>query len=447
MLSDGVTDFWGIVAVIASLLLSAFFAAGETALTATSRARMAALERQGNAAAKRVNALLGSRERLIGAMLIGNNVVNIGASALMTTIFVAMFGDAGVIFATGVMSVLVVVFAEVLPKTIAVAKPDRTALMLARPVSISVALLGPILTAIEAFIRGFLRLFGIRIEENQPILSATEELRGTVDLLEEEGAVVKDEADMFGGLLDLSELEVSDVMVHRINMQSVNAGLPPAEIFQEVLASSYTRLPIWRDTQENIVGIVHAKDVLRALAAAAGDPSKLDFAAIAIDPWFVPATTSLPDQLKAFRQRKAHVALVVDEYGEVMGLVTLEDILEEIVGDISDEHDVPVQGLRQQPNGAILVDGSVPIRDINRAMDWRLPDEDATTVAGLVIHEAQTIPDAGQAFTFHGYRFEVIRKSRNRIMQLRVTPLVKPSAKDTAKASVRRPGKTLTPGE
>jgi Mg2+/Co2+ transporter CorB len=446
MLSDRVFDFWAFLAVGLSLLLSAFFAAGETALTATSRARMAALERQGNASAKRVNALLAARERLIGAMLIGNNVVNIGASALTTTIFVALFGDAGVIYATGVMSILVVVFAEVLPKTIAVTNPDRTALLLARPVSLSVALLGPILTAIEAFIRGFLRIFGMRIGENQPILSATEELRGTVDLLEEEGAVVKDEADMFGGLLDLSELEVSDVMVHRTDMHTINMGLPPAEIFQEVLTSPNTRLPIWRDSQENIVGILHAKDVLRALAAANGDPAKLDFAAIAVDPWFVPATTSLPDQLKAFRLRKAHVALVVDEYGEVMGLVTLEDILEEIVGDISDEHDVQVQGLRPQPNGSILVDGSVPVRDINRAMDWNLPDEDWTTVAGLVIHEAQTIPDAGQAFTFHGYRFEVIRKSSNRITQLRVTPLVKQAGKEQRKQSTRRPGKPAAIG-
>jgi Mg2+/Co2+ transporter CorB len=429
MLSEGAIGAWVVLVIILSLVLSAFFAAGETALTATSRARMTALEHRGNPAARRVNMLLGARERLIGAMLIGNNVVNIGASALSTTIFVALFGDAGVIYATCTMAILVVVFAEVLPKTIAVTKPDRTALLLARPVSITVAILGPILSAIEAFIRGLLRIFGVRIEENQPILSATEELRGAVDLLEEEGAVVKDEADMFGGLLDLSELEVSDVMVHRTNMHSVNAGLPAPEILQEVLASANTRLPVWRDSPENIVGILHAKDVLRALAAAHGDPTKLDFAAIITEPWFVPDTTSLFDQLKAFRLRKAHVALVVDEYGEVMGLITLEDILEEIVGDISDEHDVQVQGLRPQPNGSIVVDGSVPVRDVNRAMDWRLPDEDATTVAGLVIHEAQTIPDPGQAFTFYGYRFEVTRKHRNRITQLRVTPLGKQTSK------------------
>lgn len=434
MMDEGVFDLWVVPVIILSLALSAFFAAGETSLTAISRARMAALERQGNSAARRVNRLLASRERLIGAMLIGNNIVNIGASALTTTIFVALFGDAGVIYATATMSVLVVVFAEVLPKTIAVAKPDRTALLLARPVSITVAVLGPILSAIEAFIRGLLGLFGVRIEENQPILSATEELRGAVDLLEEEGAVVKDEADMFGGLLDLSELEVSDVMVHRTNMHSVNVALPAPEILQEVLASNNTRLPIWRDSPENIVGILHAKDVLRALAAAQGDPTKLDFAKIATEPWFVPDTTSLADQLKAFRARKAHVALVVDEYGEVMGLVTLEDILEEIVGDISDEHDVQLHGVRPQPNGSIVVEGSVPVRDVNRAMDWRLPDEDATTVAGLVIHEAQTIPDPGQAFTFHGYRFEVMRRHRNRITQLRVTPLGKQTGRSQAAA-------------
>jgi Mg2+/Co2+ transporter CorB len=423
MFKDGVLELWAVIVVVVSLVLLAFFAAGETALTAVSRARMTALERQGNAAARRVNGLLTSRERLIGAMLVGTNVVNIGASAVTTSIFVELFGDAGIIYATAVLSVLVIVFAEVLPKTAAIASPDRAALALSRPVAAVVTLLWPILVAIEWFTRNLMRLFGVRIDEHQPILSATEELRGTVDFLEEEGAVIKDEADMFGGLLDLSELEVSDVMVHRTGMHMVNGDLPPADILREVLASTNTRLPLWRGSPDNIVGILHAKDVLRALAAAGGDGSKLDFSQIATPPWFVPATTSLSDQLKAFRTRKAHVALVVDEYGEVMGLVTLEDILEEIVGDISDEHDAQVQGLRPQANGAVQVDGAVPVRDLNRAMDWHLPDEDATTVAGLVIHEAQTIPDAGQVFTFHGYRFEVLRKSRNRITQLRITPL------------------------
>ena len=232
---------------------------------------------------------------------------------------------------------------------------------------------------------------------------------------------------MFGGLLDLEDLEVSDVMIHRTKMRTISADQSSEEIVREVLSSPYTRLPLWSGTAGNIIGVLHAKDLLRALDAVTGDASKLDVKAIALDPWFVPDTTSLVDQLKAFLARKTHFALVVDEYGEVMGLVTLEDILEEIVGDIRDEHDVVVQGVRPLPDGSVNVDGSVPVRDLNRAMDWRLPDEEATTIAGLVIHEAQTIPDTGQVFTFYGYRFQVLRKSRNRITALKITPLPRAS--------------------
>jgi Mg2+/Co2+ transporter CorB len=206
-------------------------------------------------------------------------------------------------------------------------------------------------------------------------------------------------------------------------MAAINADDPPEKIVSEVLASSYTRLPLWRGTAENIVGVLHAKDLLRELNAVGGDESKIDVDAIALEPWFVPNTTALDAQLKAFRKRKTHFALVVDEYGEVMGLVTLEDIIEEIVGDIADEHDLPISGLRPQADGSVSVDGAMPIRDLNRAMDWHLPDEQATTVAGLVIHEAQLIPEAGQMFTFHGFRFQVLRRNRNRITAMKVTPL------------------------
>jgi Mg2+/Co2+ transporter CorB len=228
---------------------------------------------------------------------------------------------------------------------------------------------------------------------------------------------------MFGGLLDLSELQVSDVMVHRTEMVMINADLPPDELVREVLATEYTRIPLWRDKPENIVGVLHAKDLLRAIRASEGDMSKIDVSTIALPPWFVPEMRPVSEQLKAFRRRKTHFALVVDEYGEVEGMVTLEDILEEIVGDISDEHDVVVAGVRAQPDGSVVVDGSVPIRDLNRAMDWHLPDEEATTVAGLVIHEARSIPERGQSFTFHGFRFRVLRRERNRITALRIVPL------------------------
>ncbi|HEY8383306.1 MAG TPA: HlyC/CorC family transporter [Microvirga sp.] len=424
MTEDPSIDLWfAALIVIACLVLSAFFSAGETAFTGASRARMLALEKGGDPRARIVNRLLIMRERFIGAMLIGNNIVNIGVSAFTTSVLVGTFGDEGVVYATLIMSLLVIVFSEVLPKTLAITSPDTVSLRFARPVYWVVLILGPLALAIERLVKAMLLPFGIRIGENALILSASDELRGQVDLLHKEGGVVKDERDMLGGLLDLADLTVSEVMVHRTKMRTINADLSSEEIVREVLSSPYTRLPLWRGSQENIVGVLHAKDLLRALDAVGGDASKLRVEAIALESWFVPDTTSLRDQLKAFLSKKTHFALVVDEYGEVMGLVTLEDILEEIVGDIKDEHDVSVTGVRPQPDGSVNVDGSVPIRDLNRAMDWDLPDEEATTIAGLVIHEARTIPDAGQAFTFHGFRFQVLRKSRNRITALRITPL------------------------
>ncbi len=411
-----------LLAILLLLLCSAFFSGSETALTAASRARMLQLERNGDRRATLVTRLLQSRERLIGALLLGNSLVNILASSLATSAFLALFGEAGVAAATLVMTVLIVVFAEVMPKTYAIVHPDRSALAVAGPVARAVAVLGPVVMAIELVVQWTLRAFGVDVRQDRPVLAAREELRGAVDLMHLEGGVIKEDRDMFGGLLDLRELEVSDVMVHRTKMQMLNADDAPAKLVSEVLASPYTRLPLWRGKPENIIGVLHTKDLLRALEAVKGDVERLDIAGLVSPPWFVPDTTSLADQLKAFLRRKSHFALVVDEYGEVMGLVTLEDILEEIVGDIADEHDIVLTGVRPQPDGSVNVDGSVPVRDLNRAMDWRLPDDAATTIAGLVIHAARTIPEPGQAFTFYGFKFEVLRKQRNRITALRITP-------------------------
>ncbi len=421
-------DWISLVVIVVCLVLSFFFSGSETALTAFSRARMLQLEKNGNARARLVNRLVETRERMIGAILAGNNVANIAASALTTGLLYAWFGDVGVLYATAIMTVVIVVFIEVLPKTIAINTPDRVALLVARPILWLVRLMGPILVGIEALVRWILRLFGARFGADQAYLSAHEELRGTVDLLHREGSVEKLDRDMFGGLLDLRELVISDVMIHRTEMISVCADLPPEELVRAVLAEPVTRIPLWSGKPDNIIGILHAKDLLRAIRDADGDLSKVDVKAIARPPWFVPDVRPLSEQIKAFRRRKTPFALVVDEYGELMGLVTLEDILEEIVGDITDEHDVAVPGVRPQPDGSVNVDGGVPIRDLNRAMDWSLPDTEATTIAGLVIHEARSIPEAGQTFTFHGFRFRVLRREKNRIAALRITPLVrKPS--------------------
>jgi Mg2+/Co2+ transporter CorB len=417
-------DVWlAIATILLCVALSAFFSASETALTAASRARMHTLEKNGDRRAALVNRLLASRERLIGTTLLGNTLVNIGASALTTSILVALAGARGALYATGLMTVLLLVFAEVMPKTVAINYPDRTSLLVARVISFFVAIFGPVLIGVEVLVRGFLKVVGIDTSRRQSILSGHEELKSAVDLLHREGGVGRSDRDMFGGLLDLRDLEVSDVMVHRTKMLALNADLPSQDLIGEVVAAPYSRLPLWRGQPENIVGVLHAKDLLRALDAAGGEVKDFKVESIALAPWFVPETTPVQDQLQAFLKRKTHFALVVDEYGVVMGLVTLEDILEEIVGDIADEHDLIVQGVRLMSDGSVIVEGSVPIRDLNRAMAWDLPDEEATTIAGLVINEARAIPDPGQAFSFHNFRFEVLRKTRNRITSLKIMPV------------------------
>ena len=420
MLSLGLSAVLG--AIFLLLLFSAFFSGSETALTAASRARMHRLAEDGNKRARTVLRLTDDRERLIGAVLLGNNLVNILASALATSLFLALFGDAGVVYATLVMTAVVLIFAEVAPKTFAITNTDRVALAVAPVLRIVTVLFGPITAAVQFIVRHSLRVFGINITDNQQVLSAHEELRGAINLHHHEGGVVKIDRDMLGGILDLHDLEVSDVMVHRKNIVMIDASQPNSEVISQALASPHTRIPLWRDDPENIVGVLHAKDLLRALASVEWAADSIEILSIAIKPWFVPDTTTLQDQLNAFLRRKTHFALVVDEYGALMGLITLEDILEEIVGDIRDEHDIEVAGVRMQPDGSVVVNGTVPIRDLNRAFDWSLPDEEATTIAGLVIHEARTIPEVGQTFTFHGFRFEVLRRQRNQIAQLRIAP-------------------------
>ena len=410
-------------AILGLLILSAFFSGSETALTAASRARMHALEQDGNRHARIVTYLLSIRERLIGAILLGNSLANIAASALATSLFLALFGEAGVAYATVVMTVLVVLFAEVLPKTYAIVNADRMALFVAPAVRFVVAVLAPVTAAMQFLVRHTLRLFGASVGEDDEVLSAHEELRGAINLHHKEGGVVKIDRDMLGGVLDLRELTVSDIMVHRTTMDAIDVDLPTEQVVDAALKSPHTRVPLWRGEREEIVGILHAKTLLRALREAGGDLGKLDIMSLCTPPWFVPDSTTVKDQLNAFLKRKAHFAIVVDEYGEVMGLVTLEDIIEEIVGEITDETDIASSAARVQPDGSLIVDGLVPIRDVNRMMDWNLPDDEATTIAGLVMHEAQAIPYQGQRFNFHGFRFEVLRRQKNRITSLQVTPL------------------------
>jgi Mg2+/Co2+ transporter CorB len=412
-------SFGGIALLLA---LSAFFAGSETALTAVSRGKMLRLEQQGSRSAHHVNVLSNDREKLIGALLLGNTFINILASAIATAVFEPALGEHGVAIVAVLMTIFVLVFAEVMPKTLAIARTDRFALFVAWPVRFVVAFLGPVVGTVQFVVWRILAVFGVR-EDDEQVMEAHEEIRGTVELHHQEGGVERVHRDMIGGVLNLEELQLGDVMIHRKSMVSLDADLTLGECVETVLAASHTRIPVWRGDQENIVGVLHTKDVALAAITRPADLAKLPLASLMHEPWFVPDTTTLQEQLHAFKERRSHFALVVDEYGALQGLVTLGDILDEIVGEIPDEHakNTPA-GIRAQPDGSFNIDGDVPIRDINRVLDWNLPDEEATTIAGLVIHEAQMIPDVGQRFAFHKFKFEVLRKQRNQITCVRVLP-------------------------
>lgn len=407
--------------VLGLLVLSGFFSGSETALTAVSRPVMQQMELEGSRTAGLVNRLIHTRDRLIGTILVGNNLVNILASALATSALMTMFGEAGIFYATAGMTVIVVIFGEVLPKTYAIYHANKVALLVATPIAGLVWLLSPVVRWLEVLTRLIFRLFGAKFATESSIEHAMMELRGAIEV-HAQTPEIKEERRMLRSILELSDVFVADVMTHRRNAATLDASLDPADLVDQILKSPYTRIPIWRDKPDNIIGVVHAKDVLRAVRSLGGDLDKLDVGELASPPWFIPDSTSLLEQLTAFRQRREHFALVVDEYGSLEGVVTLEDILEEIVGDIADEHDIAVGGVRAQADGSYVVDGSVTIRDLNREFEWRLPDEEAATIAGLLLHESRQIPNVGQVFRFHNFRFEIIRRHRNQITSIRVTP-------------------------
>ena len=418
------SDWYSMATIGLLIVISAFFSGAETGLTAASRARLTEMERQGSKRAGIVLKLTDTPERLIGALLLGNSLAIITASSLATVVMLKFFGDSGVVIASAIMTVLTLIFAEVMPKTYAISNPDKVATSVAQLVRFFVSIFGPIVMLVEYIVKKTLHLFGVDVENVVSILSAHEELRGAIDLHHREGDMIKKDRDMLGGLLDLKNLQVQDVMVHRTKMIVVDADEPMTKIADLVLSSGKTRLPVWRDDPDNIIGILHAKSLFQSLQSHGGDPTKVKLSAIMTDPWFVPDTRALADQLNAFLRRKSHFAVVVDEYGELQGLITLEDIIEEIVGDIKDEFDAVSNGVRKQKDGSYMIDGAVPLRDLNRALDWKLPDDEATTLAGLVIHEARMIPETGQAFNFHGFRFEILKKRKQQITVVRVAKSV-----------------------
>ncbi len=423
-------SFWGpILAILILICLSGFFSGSETSLTAVSKARMTALEKEGNKRAAIVNQLIERKDRLIGALLLGNNLVNILASAIATAFFINLVGESGVVYATLVMTVIVLVFAEVLPKTYALANSDKMALFIAPVIRVVVFVFSPITGLVARIVNITLRGLGLAKEDANMADMAVQELRGAIELAHEhenEDSIMREASSekraMLRSILDLVNVDIEDVMTHRSHVIAIDAGEPVHQIVDDILNSPYTRLPVWQNDPDNIIGVIHAKILLREMRNHNNESGKLDIKSMLIEPWFIPETTILFDQLQAFRERQEHFAVVVDEYGAWQGIVTLEDILEEIVGEIDDEQDLAATGIEDQNDGSYLIEGTATLRDINRELDWNLPDEDYTTLAGLIIHESKMIPDEGQSFIFYGYRFVIEERQRHQITSLRVTP-------------------------
>ena len=401
--------------------LSAVFSAARAALTEASRTRLGDFQKRGERGAATILRLLEKEDRTLGALAIGQ-LLALGLAGWVSA-YLLLDGRPPLETLAGGLIVFLL-FASLgllLPAAYATYRAERTALALSGPVDACAILLGPLAEVTNRAAEGLLRFSGLKDEHDTQTVH--EELRETIDLHIKEGTVIKNDRDMLGGILAMQDLEVADIMVHRTKMTMIDGDEDPKEIVAKVLKSGHTRIPVWKNAPDNIIGVLHAKNLFAALQKHGGDAAKIDIEDILLPPWFVPDTRAIPDQLNAFLKRKSHFAIVVDEYGELQGLVTLEDIIEEIVGDIRDEHDALASGVRPKPDGSYLVDGTVPIRDLNRSFDWTLPDEEANTIAGLVIHEARTIPDVGQAFIFHGFRFEILKKRHHQITALRMTPL------------------------
>ena len=409
-------EFWLLlIGIFILILISAFFSSSETALTAVSDARMHQISKKGDKRASLVKDLRAKRDLLISAILIGNNAVNVLASALATSIAITILGEGGVAFAAVIMTLILVVFAEVLPKSYAFKNADKFSLIVARPIKIIVKILSPISKIIELNVSFFFK------EKKESSTNREEELRGLIKLHSAGGDNSdRERGAMLSSVLDLRVITVEEIMKHRSDVIMIDYNTDYPSIIAKVQNSSFTRHPVFSGRVDNIVGVLHVKDILKKINKNDFQNNNIDFGNMISPVYFVPETTSLYDQLQAFRKRREHFAVVVDEYGDFRGIITLEDILEEIVGEIDDEYDNTLPGLTSQKDGSWIVKGDITIRDLNRTFDIDLPDEEASTIAGLVMYESRSIPSPGQEFRFHKLRIRILNKEQNKITSLRL---------------------------
>ncbi len=410
-----------LIIIVVMMLCSALLAATETAITASSPGKIQKLKRQGVKGTRTVLKVLKNKEKVIGTLLIGNSLINTVCTTIATSIFINWLGDSGTIVASAVMSFIIIVFGEVLPKAIAVAKAEQLAFFTSPTIIFALKILEPINYVLEVFIKIFCFIFRIDLKQN---ISGADEVRGVIEHYHQEGNVYKIDRDMLGGILDIRQMTVSEIMVHRSNIVAINIDLPKEEIVKTaLLLSPHTRIPLWRDNKDNIIGILHMRDLLRSLYENDNDVKKINIEELITKPWFIPDNALVTHQLHSFREKKTHFACVVDEYGDLQGIITLEDILEEIVGPITDEHDCQIDTIIKKSEFEFIIDGTVTIRDVNRQLNWNLPDDDANTIAGLIIHKIERLPNQGETIEMFNLDINITKKIGNRIDKVKITVL------------------------
>ena len=417
-------DLTYLISIIILLIISAFFSGSETGFTASSEGKIHRLAKDGNKRAKIVKKLLEKRDELMATILIGNNIVNILASALATSIAIEYFGDdGGVLLATAIMTILIVIFSEITPKTYALKKSEKTALFLSRFLLFFSKALFPL----TFFSTKFTNFLYKENNDNTPNPgSHLEEIRGVVELKHSQGAFLKADKDMINGVLDLKEVEISQIITHRKDIKSINYQQDLNIIIQQAFEINHSKIPLWDRNEDNIILILDIRKLIMNINKYSGDISKIKLENITDKPLFIPPQNRIGHQLMEFRKKKESIAIVVDEYGTIDGLVTLFDIIEEIIGEFSDQKEEENKIIKL-PHNYFKIDGKVPIRDVNRELNWDLKEDDdnSSTIGGFIITNIGKIPEKNEEFEFNNFRFKILQIKNNQIKMISIKRLPK----------------------
>lgn len=404
-----------LIGLIAS---SAFFSSSETGLMSLNRYRLRHLARTGHRGAQLAQRLLGRTDRLIGLILLGNNFVNILASAIATVVFMRLMGEAGIAVATVVLTLVILIFAEVTPKTVAALHPERVAFPAAYVYTPLLKVLYPVVWVVNYMANGLLHVLGISVHGSSHTTLSREELRTVV--IEAGAMIPKRHQQMLLSILDLEKVTVEDIMVPRNEIVGIDLDDDWERIREQLFASPYTRLPVFRGTVDNLQGILHVRRVLPWINQDRFDRSKLE--GVISEPYFVPENASLNQQLLNFQRERQRLGFVVDEYGDIQGLITLEDLLEEIVGEFTTDSPSSTKHIHAQKDGCYLVDGGAHVREINRALNAELPTEGPRTINGLILEHLEMIPEPGTSLLIAGYPVEIIKTQDNAVRKVRICP-------------------------